>query len=295
MGISLSLFHKPQYFRKIMDISLSVFHEPQHFCQKFLHACKIGDIETIQKILPSNFLKIIELPSCRNYIKIFELLLQSEYIDPSEDENYALTWACRKNHAAVVRLLLRDKRISPSHLHLIEACQMGCLEVVKLLLLDGRIDPTASVNEARRGGNFDVLKILLKDSRVDPSANDNELIKKICLQSINKGDFSSDGHYISLLNHRTFKEEQLEIAQLLLRDKRVNNSFILKLLLEHMKGLREHTKRKIPTGLPIFLKIEKFLRFEMYKCKLFLCSNICSDYLIEDTFRMIVQNLVESD
>jgi hypothetical protein len=86
----------------------------------------------------------------------------------------ALEVASREGHAEVLRALLEDGRIDPSHMDNLAvryAAYQGHLEIVRLLLADPRVDPSAQDNLAvylaARYGHPEVLRLLLADPRVN--------------------------------------------------------------------------------------------------------------------------------
>ena len=84
---------------------------------KFIEACKIGDISVIER-----------------YIR--------EGGDPSFANNTAIQWASVNGHTEVVKLLLSDKRVDPSadnNIAIRSASNYGHRDVVKLLLEDDRV------------------------------------------------------------------------------------------------------------------------------------------------------------
>ena len=62
------------------------------------------------------------------------------WVDPSADKNYAIRWASRNGHLAVVERLLKDPRVDPSTFSneaLRWASQNGHIAVVELLKAHG--------------------------------------------------------------------------------------------------------------------------------------------------------------
>lgn len=72
-------------------------------------------------------------------------------VDPSKEENYAITKAASDGHLDLVKVLLSDKRVNPAAKNnraLRRACKNHHKEVVIELLKDPRVDPSASNNKA---------------------------------------------------------------------------------------------------------------------------------------------------
>jgi len=119
--------------------------------------------------------------------EIVELLMS--FIDPSDNENWAIRVASQTGNVAVVRLLLKardtsGRRVDPSvcnNYAIRYASSNGYDEVVELLLMDERVDPSAdddwAIKMASLNGHDNVVKRLLMDERVDPSAEQNWAIR----------------------------------------------------------------------------------------------------------------------
>jgi ankyrin repeat protein len=117
------------------------------------------------------------------HLSIVERLLQDEKVDPSADNNDAITWASVLGHLAVVERLLQDPRVDPSAQNngAIQLASInGHLAVVNLLLEDPRVDPSAKNNCAIRyaanSSHLAVVERLLQDPRVDPNVFHEEHI-----------------------------------------------------------------------------------------------------------------------
>lgn len=79
-----------------------------------------------------------------NDVKSLKKLLSERKIDPTENNNFALSYACEKGLINIVKILLLDDRINPTcnlSNSLRKASENGHTEVVKLLINDNRVDP----------------------------------------------------------------------------------------------------------------------------------------------------------
>ena len=117
-------------------------------------------------------------------ITVVNRLLDDHLVDPSADDNYAITVASQAGHIAVVNRLLDDTRVDPSvdnNFAIRSASLNGHTPVVVRLLADPRVDPSADNNFAIRfasqNGHAPVVDRLLADPRVDPRVNRNNIIK----------------------------------------------------------------------------------------------------------------------
>lgn len=112
-----------------------------------------------------------------NRLKILELLLKDQSVDPNVYDSEAIRWASSMGHLEIVERLLKDPRIDPSlkdNDAIRTAANSGHLEIVKRLLKDSRVDPSALDSQALRSAatkNYIlIVKLLLEDSRSDPCA-----------------------------------------------------------------------------------------------------------------------------
>jgi len=123
--------------------------------EQFLHACRNGDIETVEK------------------------LLTNPNVDPANGEKGSywyqepLKIACWSGHVDIVRRLLQDPRVDPSVVHVESIVTKGHTEIVRLLLLDGRAHPApngfqSTLELACLHGYPDIVLLLLQDPRIDP-------------------------------------------------------------------------------------------------------------------------------
>jgi ankyrin repeat protein len=124
-------------------------------------------------------------------------------------ENNLIVFAASKGHAAVVEILLNDKRVDPAaenNKAVRHAAHLGHTEAVEALLHDDRVDPAACDNHAiqwsARLGFTAVVQMLLQDARVDPTSCNNEAL------------------------YQAISHEESDIVHLLLSDARVFASVI---------------------------------------------------------------------
>jgi len=106
-------------------------------------------------------------------IDIVKEILTKGRVDPSYNNNKAISSAAYYGNTEVARLLLDDPRVDPSNNDnwpIRWASENGNTEMVKLLLSDSRVDPSANNNYALRFAKENrhpkVVRLLLADSRV---------------------------------------------------------------------------------------------------------------------------------
>jgi len=212
-----------------------------------IRACAKGRVEVVKLLLAdtrvhpeANNNQAVRLSCESGKVEIPRLLLTHPKVDPSVQNNEAIRNACAKGFTDIVKLLLADSRVNPSDAEneaVISVCNDGHMEILKLILADSRldisteeaniafchacyenhldiarllvdkpefkIDPSADDNYplffAAQTGYVEITRFLLSHPNVDPSANNNSAIEEAC----NNGG-------------------NIEIAQLLMADKRVN-------------------------------------------------------------------------
>lgn len=154
------------------------------------HAANKGFAEIVEALLPH--VKLINSHiftlACRGRnLRVIELLLNHERIDPTYNHHEAFHWACKKNHIEIVELLLKDGRIRPQRRRnraIFDACQKGNVEVVSLLLKNPevmrRLQPQALLNMACYHGHDKIVKLLRKNLNVDFSYDDSEALFQAC-------------------------------------------------------------------------------------------------------------------
>ena len=177
---------------------------PQEQALSIIKVLIIDTSEASKTILNTVFRNLI---MSNGHLEIIKLLMQDERVDPSSDDNWAITYASQNGHLEIVKILMQDKRVDPSannNWPITYASQNGRLEIVKILMQDKRVDPSAennlAIKRASLKGHLEIVTILMQDKRVDPSAENNQAIKWA----------SCNGH--------------LEIVKILMQDKRVDPS-----------------------------------------------------------------------
>jgi ankyrin repeat protein len=115
---------------------------------------------------------IIEACQVGHLERVKELLMNG--VDPSINNNWAISTACACGHANIVEMLLRDERVNPADQNnraIRSASYYGNTIIVKLLLQDGRVDPTVddnwAIQWASARGHKKVVSLLLQDGRVE--------------------------------------------------------------------------------------------------------------------------------
>ena len=110
-------------------------------------------------------------------------LLQDKRVDPSAQDNYAISRSARFGHLNIVNRLLQDEKVDPSaqdNYAIRYGARNGHVDVVYRLLQDERVDPSAQNNYAifwsAEKGHSDVVKLLLQDNKIELL----EYVDKIC-------------------------------------------------------------------------------------------------------------------
>jgi hypothetical protein len=147
--------------------------ERKRLNEKWMEAAKRGDAEAVKEMLKDERVDLqyveggenaLEVASWGGHAKVVRTLLEDGRIDPSHDDNYAVGIAALYGRAEVVRLLLADKRVDPSvddNWAVRGAAGNGHLEVVRLLLADPRVDAIEAIEYC----DWSVIHILLEDER----------------------------------------------------------------------------------------------------------------------------------
>lgn len=106
-----------------------------------------------------------------DWVDIVSFLILADYIDPSMEENVAISIAARLNHCDMLQVLLSDKRVHPSANHnkaFIKAIKLGHREFAKMLFEDERfVSPVfdkQSFNDAMANADFEQLQKFLRPS-----------------------------------------------------------------------------------------------------------------------------------
>jgi ankyrin repeat protein len=139
-------------------------------------------------------------------LEMVKFLLENTSIDPSINDNAALTNAVYKNKTEIVRLLINDPRVK-----LVNSNNITCdkapfysgtmnNEIFKILVKDMQFDPSSEhyISSVISNNNIEIIKTLLQDPNID-------MCKK----------------YLSYAVYNN----SLEIAKLLLTDSRIDLSF----------------------------------------------------------------------
>jgi len=115
---------------------------------------------------------------------IVELLLKDERIDATAYDNRAVCEAAEHENGYIMRLLLEIPDVDPTvdnNYPIRYASEEGFLEIVEELMRDSRVDPSAEGNAplllAIQNNHEEVVMALLTDPRVDPSVDDNQAIQ----------------------------------------------------------------------------------------------------------------------
>ncbi|KAJ3294303.1 hypothetical protein HDU79_011176 [Rhizoclosmatium sp. JEL0117] len=121
-------------------------------------------------------------------VETVDYLLNDPRVDPSADNQLAIQYSTEFGHLAVTQRLLQDPRVNPSQRDqngpVRLAADNGHTEIVALLLSDPRVNPGDANNYAvilaARNGHADIVRMLLKHPQVNPAANVNEAIRDAC-------------------------------------------------------------------------------------------------------------------
>ncbi|KAJ3252007.1 hypothetical protein HK103_001882 [Boothiomyces macroporosus] len=143
---------------------------------------KYGNLEMFDYLLAKSepSVELLLHATDLNKIQIVERLLP--LVDPSFDSDLALRIACKKGYFDITKLLVSDSRVnihSQANYALCWAARKGHLAIVKLLVEKGA-DPSDndnfSLKHSCRNGHYEIVKLLLQDSRVDKHADNDYAI-----------------------------------------------------------------------------------------------------------------------
>lgn len=148
--------------------------------KEFLKACEECNIGVVKEFLshenvdPSlNNNKALTEVASNGCVELLKLLLDDKRTNLKVNLDFALLEASIQNHPTVVRTLVCDVGVDPSvfdDMPFRQACMFGNVENVRMMLDDDRVDPTSgetqAIEFARMGGHLEIVKILLLDSRV---------------------------------------------------------------------------------------------------------------------------------
>jgi ankyrin repeat protein len=174
-------------------------------------------------------------------LEVAEFLLKEMNADPNhytsyktlfEDLHFPLEVACLGGHDNVVKLLLKDPRVTVSQSDFDVACRNGKASVVNIFLslpTFSPIDKSVAFTDACKRGFIEVVVLILKDGRIDPSFDNNEAFIEACKQSNlrivelllnDKRVDPSISDYAGLKN--AILSKNTKVYKLLLRDTRIN-------------------------------------------------------------------------
>lgn len=216
----------------------------------------------LAKLSDSDFNIVLKNVNVNSEVVFKAIILSNKYkilktyinkIDPSIDDNWAVIEASKNGFTKIVKLLLLDKRVDPSHNYAImKASENGHYDVVQALLKDDRVDPSADDNYAIRhaseNGHYKIVRALLtlpKERGVDPSIRYNLIIREASMNGYYEivkmllGDRRIDpSYYNNNALKSSIRKGYYKIVKLLLSDKRVtiqnNKTILLALRYEHI-------------------------------------------------------------
>ncbi|KAJ3253176.1 hypothetical protein HK103_000817 [Boothiomyces macroporosus] len=167
----------------IVEYLLSLDVQPTGDC--IYEAATNGHFKVVELLLQKGLRPAqdcLSSASFHGHSKIVELLLP--FNDPSVDNQKALVYAIKSGSHSVVRILLKDPRISPLNLGqsiLEEASENP--QICKLFVLDDRIDFTKCgdlmFTKMSEFNNLHIMKLLI-DKGIDPAAMDNKALLLSC-------------------------------------------------------------------------------------------------------------------
>lgn len=170
-------------------------------------SCLYGYHDIVKILLKSVHPQIIHLSCacCRGYIKLVQLLLDDNRVNPSEEKNQCLYNAIIHNKIPIALKLLDDERVDIDmswSLILKAASEYTDCELIERLLLLKHINPSENTNEALftsfQKRNMKLFYILLYDCRVFKS-----LMKKYAADNASATALSFDK--TTLFNNNRFK------------------------------------------------------------------------------------------
>jgi ankyrin repeat protein len=198
---------KPFSFKKlpkhIIKEYLNLFSDQKAFHYTAIFGLtEFYDEYAIEKGIDPSFDKnqLAQSASSFGHIKYLKKLLKESRVNPGDNNNMAIGLAILNNENKVVKLLLKDKRVStitesPRENLIVVASSWENLEILSMLLKDKRSDPTSDDNQALKyasdNNNAVIAKELISDFRVRDSITrswvnlhiKNEEIKRIICKS----------------------------------------------------------------------------------------------------------------
>lgn len=172
-------------------------------------------------------LESLSMDALHENMTLFQVILKNKRFDPSFDDNELINDASRSNIVWAVKLLLKDKRVSPNVAIMVTSSP----KITQLFIEDERVDIkmlNEAVIEYTKFDNIESLRVLLKDPRVDPSTystnsaiyiasqNGNSEIVKILLKDKR---VKIDAHGI----YKALKNGHVDTVKIILSNKRISD------------------------------------------------------------------------
>ena len=159
-----------------------LFHEslqPHWLLPSFLQSTPhVRGIALLKKKLQ----KVLEKAAYDGDYKTVEnlLMLAKQLIDPTANQNKALTSAILKGHSNIVKLLLDSYLFKDPEMSLVAAAKTGRIKLLNMLMDSLKIemsDLETAAESAVINGQPGSLRVLLSRAKVNPAFNDNRLVK----------------------------------------------------------------------------------------------------------------------
>lgn len=155
-------------------------------------AIRRGNIEIVKMILNSNHLDpsfddnfLIKEASKGGYAEIVGILLSDSRVDPTVENNLPIRVAVENSRLETVKLLLNDERVNAgadNNFSINIAIRYNFTKITLLLLSNPNVDPSTvnNVYESIKNCNIDILSALIADSRVNPGIQEDKALEKAC-------------------------------------------------------------------------------------------------------------------
>eukprot|EP00516_Mucochytrium_quahogii_P006486 CAMPEP_0203749100 /NCGR_PEP_ID=MMETSP0098-20131031/3783_1 /ASSEMBLY_ACC=CAM_ASM_000208 /TAXON_ID=96639 /ORGANISM=" , Strain NY0313808BC1" /LENGTH=469 /DNA_ID=CAMNT_0050638059 /DNA_START=398 /DNA_END=1803 /DNA_ORIENTATION=+ len=166
--------------RRIGDLQVAGVKEPSgRQAEAFVEACREGKVDDVTKglgVVDPSFEqnRALSVAVSNGHEKVVEVLLSDPRVCVDDLSPYVFGYACEFGRTGVVKCLLREN-VRPDGMDnygLIMACKNGHRDIVKCLVEDLRVDVCARNNTPIRfacsNGHVGVVKTLLADKRVEP-------------------------------------------------------------------------------------------------------------------------------
>lgn len=148
---------------------------------EFRRAVRANDIDKVTAMLPMfNPSKALDDAVAFGHSEIVRLLVRDDRISLYP----AFKYACMFNKPEIIMIFIKEGGVDPSHNYngsLFFVAQYGLEKVLKVMLNDSRVDPAAQDNIAIRisaaQGHLECVKMLMKDGRVDVTSRNNEALR----------------------------------------------------------------------------------------------------------------------